>query len=129
MKRLPVTAGSLFFVHDRGSLGMRRLILIAVIAIGLGACGKGAQDTADQNAGENLTAESIVSNDVTAIDAVTGDAANMAADVDMNYGNLLEENAAGPAANASAKPTTRPTPIARPRAVVENSTSTAVNAE
>jgi hypothetical protein len=35
-----------------------------------------------------LTAESIVSNDVTAIDAVTGDAANMAADVDMNFGNL-----------------------------------------
>jgi hypothetical protein len=108
---------------------MHRLILLVVIAIGLGACGKGAQETADQNAGENLTAESIVSNDVTAIDAVTGDAANMAADVDMNYGNLLEENAAGSAANTSAKPVTRPTPGVRPRAVVENSTSTAVNAE
>ena len=35
------------------------------------------------NVDENLTAENIVSNDVTAIDAVTGDAANMAADV--NY--------------------------------------------
>jgi hypothetical protein len=53
----------------------------------------------------------------------------MAADVDMNYGNLLEENAAGSAANTSAKPVTRPTPGVRPRAVVENSTSTAVNAE
>ena len=46
---------------------------------------------------ENLTAENIVSNDVTAIDAVTGDAANMAADVDINYGNIDENGAAQPA--------------------------------
>jgi hypothetical protein len=48
------------------------------------------------NTEENLTAENIVSNDVTAIDAVTGDAANMAADVDMNYGNIDENGAAQP---------------------------------
>jgi hypothetical protein len=85
---------------------MRRLILIASLAIGLGACGKGGQEVTDQNAGENLTAESIVSNDVTAIDAVTGDAANMAADVDLNYGNL-DVNGAGPESNG---PVPRPTP-------------------
>ena len=39
-------------------------------------------DRQHQNVDESLTAENIVSNDVTAIDAVTGDAANMAADVD-----------------------------------------------
>jgi hypothetical protein len=81
---------------------MRRLILIASLAIGLGACGKGGQEVTDQN----LTAESIVSNDVTAIDAVTGDAANMAADVDLNYGNL-DVNGAGPESNG---PVPRPTP-------------------
>jgi hypothetical protein len=57
---------------------------------------------------ENLTAENIVSNDVTAIDAVTGDAANMAADVDMNFGNL-EENAGEAATNGPAK-SARPAP-------------------
>ena len=40
------------------------------------------------NVDENLTAENIVSNDVTAIDAVTGDAANMAADVELHSSRL-----------------------------------------
>jgi hypothetical protein len=85
---------------------MRRLILIAAVAIGLCACGKNGQQETNEIAGENLTAESIgSSNDVTAIDAVTGDAANMAADVDMNYGNL-EENGAAPVSNETAKPAT-----------------------
>jgi hypothetical protein len=61
---------------------MRPLILIAG-ALALAACGNNDQTDNTQNVDENLTAENIVSNDVTAIDAVTGDAANMAADV--NY--------------------------------------------
>jgi len=109
---------------------MRRLILIAAIAIGLGACGRNGQEAVDQNAGENLTADSIVSNDVTAIDAVTGDAANMAADVDMNYGNL-EENGAEPMSNAPAhmpsprKPAAGKPPLETPtptEAVTNNAT-------
>lgn len=68
---------------------MRPLILIAAV-LALSACGKNNQAGTTQNADEGMTAESIVSNDVTAIDAVTGDAANMAADVDMNFGNLDE---------------------------------------
>jgi hypothetical protein len=85
---------------------MRRLILIAAVATGLAACAKNGQQETNEIAGENLTAESIgTSNDVTAIDAVTGDAANMAADVDMNYGNL-EENGAAPMTNVPAKPAT-----------------------
>jgi hypothetical protein len=66
---------------------MRALPLIAATLV-LAACGKNDQSGTVQNADQGLTAESIVSNDVTAIDAVTGDAANMAADVDVNFGNL-----------------------------------------
>ncbi|HUP66789.1 MAG TPA: hypothetical protein VM145_01065, partial [Sphingomicrobium sp.] len=64
---------------------MRALIILAGL-FALGACGNNDQADNTQNIDENLTAENIVSNDVTAIDAVTGDAANMAADVD--YSNL-----------------------------------------
>ena len=70
------------------------LLLAAVLA--LAACRNNDQTDNTQNVDENLTAENIVSNDVTAIDAVTGDAANMAADVDMNYGNIDENGAAVP---------------------------------
>src|SRR6476620_7874737 len=109
---------------------MRRLILIASLAIGLGACGKGGQEVTDQNAGENLTAESIVSNDVTAIDAVTGDAANMAADVDMNFG-VADLNAEMPATNEGSpvpakRPAARPAgPAPAPSSTTANSTANA----
>jgi len=82
---------------------MRALILVAVGALSLAACKNNDQRDNTMNVDENLTAQSIVSNDVTAIDAVTGDAANMAADVDLNYGNL--QNATG---NTSAFPRAKP---------------------
>jgi hypothetical protein len=69
---------------------MRALILIAVAALALSACGNKGQTDGTQNVDESLSAENIVSNDVTAIDAVTGDAANMAADVNyMDFSNGL----------------------------------------
>lgn len=81
---------------------MRVLIIIAGAAIALGGCNRNGQGGDVQNADDNLTAASIVSNDVTAIDAVTGDAANMAADVDMNYGDLSgPDNRASPEGNPS----------------------------
>jgi len=70
-----------------------RAPLLAAVLLGLSACGSNDQTDNTLNVDENLSAESIVSNDVTAIDAVTGDAANMAADVDMNYGNFDEGSA------------------------------------
>ncbi len=76
------TSGSLFFWTHRESL-MRALILIAA-GLALSACGSSEQTDNSQNSDENLTAENIVSNDVTAIDAVTGDAANMAGESDVN---------------------------------------------
>jgi len=80
------------------------LAIAAASALGLAlsACGNNDQTDKTQNYDENLTAENIVSNDVTAVDAVTGDAANMAADVDMNYGNL-DANAPQPEAKPSAR--------------------------
>jgi hypothetical protein len=86
---------------------MRALIIIAgalALTLPLGGCGNNDQSDNTQNVDENLSAENIVSNDVTAIDAVTGDAANMAADSDVNdLGNV--SNATG---NASAFPKAKP---------------------
>ena len=70
---------------------MRALIPIAAAVLLLAACRNNGQAADTQNVDENLTAENIVSNDVTAIDAVTGDAANMAAESDINdIGNVAE---------------------------------------
>ena len=106
---------------------MRALILIAVTALSLGACKNNDQTDNTMNVDENLTAENIVSNDVTAIDAVTGDAANMAADVDMNFGNLDNSTTAqttNQPAPKSAKPTAKNVPAA-----TGNTTTRTTNAE
>ena len=73
---------------------MRLLILTPVLALSLAACGK-SDDSEGQNAERALTAEAISTNDVTAIDAVTGEAANIAADVELT---VEMNNAAGGAA-------------------------------
>jgi hypothetical protein len=80
-----------------------RLLIVSAAALALAACGKGGQSDNIAAGGENLTAESIVSNDVTAIDAVTGDASNMAADV--NYTEEL--NTAGNEGGNAPMPTAR----------------------
>ena len=82
---------------------MRALILFAG-ALALAACGNNDQTDNTQNIDENLTAENIVSNDVTAIDAVTGDAANIAADAEI--GDL--SNVSNDTGNASAFPKPKP---------------------
>jgi len=103
---------------------MRALILIAGATLMLAACGKNNQSGNATNVDENLTAQDIVSNDVTAIDAVTGDASNMAADV--NYLNAEDNSVANlgssaPAAKPSSKPKAKPrTPAA---SATENTTA------
>jgi hypothetical protein len=108
---------------------MRSTLLLSALLL-LSACGKNDQANTVQNAGDGLTAQDIVSNDVTAIDAVTGDAANMAADVDVNYGGV-EDNGAAPASGESpAKSSGATRPEAKPSSTDrgESSDSTANSA-
>jgi hypothetical protein len=94
---------------------MRRLVLVLALAAPLAACGK-SDDQEGPTGGPAVTAETIATNDVTAIDAVTGQAANIAADVVLDANLLAEANGS---ANASAsdrarRPSGAPAP-ARPR--------------
>jgi hypothetical protein len=94
---------------------MRLLILAAATALTLAACKNNDQHDNTTNVDENLTAENIVSNDVTAIDAVTGDAANMAAD--LNYtdvGNVPDNATNAVASSAGPRPNREPTPRPKP---------------
>ena len=78
-----------------------RAPLLIVAFLALAACNKGAQVDNSAQASDELTADAIVSNDVTAIDAVTGAAANMAADVDINYGLDVRGNSSDAASNGA----------------------------
>lgn len=78
---------------------MRALTLVLAIGLPLGACGQ-SNDAEAEREGPAMTANAISSNDITAIDAVTGEAANMAADTVIDRelvegGNDAGNNAAG----------------------------------
>jgi membrane protein involved in colicin uptake len=87
---------------------MRELILPGFAALALCACG--SEQTAEERAAaeRNVTSEVVTTTDTTAIDAATGEAANMAADVDFmpelanELGNDVEAQGGGNrATNAS----------------------------
>lgn len=103
------------------------LLLAAATAAALCLTGCGNNDRADnsQNVDENLTADNIVSNDVTAIDAVTGDAANMAADVE--YNDIANSIDNGLANDANAAAPSKPAPKRRASAPSANSSTNASN--
>jgi hypothetical protein len=84
--------------------------MIASAALALAACGSNGTD-GNVAADTAMTAEAITANDVTAIDAVTGHAANMAADVD--YSNVSVDNVSD---KPSAKSGTAKRPQAKPEA-------------
>lgn len=86
---------------------MRLLFVVPVLALALGACGKNAGDD-DALAGPQMTANAIHANDVTAIDAVTGEAANIAADVDIDDSLLTDIN------SSDSEPAPRPRSASRP---------------
>lgn len=93
---------------------MRALILIAG-ALALAACSKNDQNSNNTNVDENLTAENIVSNDVTAIDAVTGDAANMAAESAVNDLGNVSNDLGNTSSFPKPKPqTVSPSPVSKP---------------
>jgi len=108
---------------------MRAYLLLAAAALSLAACGNNDQTDNTANVDENLSAENIVSNDVTAIDAVTGEAANMAADVDVNFTNEQQlANGTSPApspTSASHPPAQRP---AQPKSVAPPASQPVSNA-
>jgi hypothetical protein len=111
---------------------MRTLILLAGAALALAACRNNDQVDNTGNVDENLSAENMVSNDVTAIDAVTGEDANMAADVTYNDTGLdngiTDLNA--PTANAEAPAPARKPAKAKPATPPGNSAeANTVNAE
>lgn len=66
---------------------MRAIIFGTLLA--LTACGEDQAETTDAAVEGGAATEVLPTNDVTAIDAVTGDSANMAADVEL--GNALNE--------------------------------------
>ena len=107
---------------------MRALILVATAALALSGCGNHDQ-AATHNVDAGMTAENIVSNDVTAIDAVTGDAANMAADVD--YSNLADNSLDNMLNEGNATKPVAKAPRAKPQATqpVANTATSTTNAE
>ena len=109
---------------------MRAAFLVAAL-LTVSACGKNDQAGTGQNIEQGLTADNIVFNDITAIDAVTGDAANMAADVDMNFGNLDVDSGDSNEVRHSRPAPNRPAPT-RTASPAETSTTagnTTTNAE
>ena len=91
---------------------LRALTLISVATLVLAGCG-GNEEQANNtvNIDQAVMSDELAANDVTAIDAVTGDAANMAADVDINFTNEMLATSNGSGASSSDAP-----PRSRPRA-------------
>ena len=97
-------------------MGHRLILVAAATALSLCSCGKKADSELNANADTGLTADAIGSNDVTAIDAVTGEAANMAADVAFAPANNAtvgngssasgDSNSAAPSKPRPSRPTT-----------------------
>ena len=111
-KRLPVLAGSLFLELETKADARPDSALVATL--GLAACNRGSQVGNTANIQENLSAAAFRSNDITAIDAVTGEDANMAADV--NYSDLGGNNASSSSNRASTDRPSAGRPASRPPA-------------
>ena len=108
MKRLPVIAGSLFLFPPEFWM---RLAVLALAASMLALTGCGEKETTGNTAAADqaVNAEDFATNDTTAIDAATGADANMAADVDINFGAANSDDSNG--ASAPRRPSTsRPRP-------------------
>ena len=82
---------------------MRFLVPTIALALTLAACGESNQAEGERKT-TAMTANAISSNDITAIDAVTGEAANMAADVQIDANLLSDANAAGNEAGGADRP-------------------------
>jgi len=100
-----------------------RIQAMIFAALALSACG--SKNAADNSAiaGDNAASQTIVTNDVTAIDAATGEAANMAPDVNYTF-NEANLASGTNTSNGSAvhKPSRKAT---KPQAIESNSVAAA----
>ena len=101
-----------------------RIPIMIFAALARSACG--SKNAADNSAvgEENAASQTIVTNDVTAIDAATGEAANMAPDVNYTFDESNRENGTNTSNNTvSHKPP--PRKAARPAVAQTNSVESA----
>jgi hypothetical protein len=101
-----------------------RIPILICAALALTACG--GKSTAGNSAAteENAASEAVVTNDVTAIDAATGEAANMAPDVNYTLNEANLESGVN-TSNTTAAPHKPPRKAAKPAAAATNSVETA----
>lgn len=102
-------------------------MISALAVLALGGCGKNDGAGNAQDVGDKVSADSIVSNDVTAIDAVTGDAANMAADVNFSETENLSDNLGNSAKPVPRRTSPRPAPTRTPDEPASNTTTASEN--
>ena len=69
-----------------------RILILVCASLAVAACGGKTASDNSTTAGENAASEAVVTNDVTAIDAATGEAANMAPDVNYTFDESNLEN-------------------------------------
>ena len=87
-------AASFFADGNRLHMTIRALALVSAASLFLAGCGGSDQQANNTvNIDQAVLSDELAANDVTAIDAVTGDAANMAADVDINFTNAMLDKA------------------------------------
>jgi hypothetical protein len=91
---------------------MRKLILIA--AIGLAACSGKQQANNAAVSEESGATQFAPTNDTTAIDAATGEAANMAADVNYSFNEETLNEPANTTSTSRQKPSKRSAPTFEP---------------
>ncbi len=83
---------------------MRKLILPSALALALASCGGNQQANNAAVSDESAAGDVTAVNDTTAIDAATGEAANMAADVNYTFNEDATNESSGKISNKAAPP-------------------------
>ena len=103
---------------------MRALILLTATALLLSGCNRGSSSSDQTDSGSSATNEVVSTNDITAIDAATGEAANMAPDVDYMPNDMAAAADSNAQQNQTAAPRAR-RPATKPAATSSAANSTA----
>lgn len=93
-----------------------RIPILFCALLALAACGSKSSEGNLAAGEQNAPGEMVVTNDVTAIDAATGEAANMAPDVNYTFNEMnltsTNEGSAAPAPGRAPRKTVKPAPAA-----------------